>query len=100
CDNEELSKSDLIKLAERIERTQFNTIKNALNKILKSKPWLAKNPVILTGIGRKWLYKMFKTASTGLNIKLSDEVIGEAASDLTPAYAVAYLLNNKLGGIK
>ena len=97
CDVEQLSESELIKLAKRIERTQFNTIRKAVNKILKSKSWLVENPVILTGIGRKWLYKMFKTDSTSLNIKLSDEVIGDSASDLTPAYAVAYLLNTRLG---
>ncbi len=98
-DVEELSKQDLFKIAKVFERIQFNTVKRGVNKLLNTHLQLQNKPVILTGIGRKWLYKMFKASRLNLSFKLSDELIKKDVSDLTPAYAIAYLFNKKLRDI-
>ncbi|WEU40098.1 MAG: hypothetical protein OdinLCB4_006410 [Candidatus Odinarchaeum yellowstonii] len=90
-DIEELSRDEILKIAADFEGIQFKTIRRGVERLLRVHRQLQGEPVILTGIGRRWLYKMFKTYKPGLNLKLSDEIVEGDVSDLTPAYAVAYL---------
>jgi probable H4MPT-linked C1 transfer pathway protein len=95
-DLEEISETDLISLAKEITRIQLNNVKNQILKIVELHPQLRKSPLILTGIGERWLYKNLVKELKELDINTSDVLLKGKIKDFNPSHAVAFLLNRLL----
>jgi probable H4MPT-linked C1 transfer pathway protein len=100
ADVEMLSEDEIVKIAEYVYRSQIKQIANGLKQVYKRVKKLMKpnSPIVVTGIGRKFLACEAAKAAGFENIVDLGELLGVETALASPCVGVALMVAAKLSG--
>jgi probable H4MPT-linked C1 transfer pathway protein len=102
ADVDMLNEKEIVDIAQYIYRSQVNIIANALQKVYVNSVFSRKEniPIVVTGLGKKFLSEVADREAGFKNIVHLEEVIGYDISIISPAFGIAIMIANKFLGVK